>query len=59
MKASKLESDAKSGPGEPKVKQKSTKIDDKSIKIRSWPVLGAQNRFGDAPGLDRAVSRTA
>ena len=33
-----------------KIDRKSTKIDEKSMKIRSWVVLGAQGRFGDAPG---------
>ena len=37
----------------PKIEEKSTKIDEKSMKFRSWALLGAQSHFGDAPGRAR------
>ena len=41
-----------------KIDKKSTQIDEKPMKFQSWAVLGAQGRFGDAPGRTQDGSET-
>ena len=41
-----------------KIDENGTKIDEKSMQNRSWEVLGARSRFGDAPGRARDGSGT-
>ena len=36
-----------------KIDENGTTIDEKSMQNRSWEVLGARSRFGDAPGRAR------
>ena len=50
QRESRMKVQQKSTNNRAKIDEKSIEIDEKSMKFRSWAVLGAQSGFGDAPG---------
>ena len=58
QRKSRMKVERKSMKNQSKIVKTSTKIDDKTMKFRSWAVLGAQGRFGDAPGRTQDGSET-
>ena len=58
QRKSRMKVERKSNKNRSKIVKKSTKIDEKTMKFRSWAVLGAQGRFGDAPGRTQDGSKT-
>ena len=58
QRKSRMKVERKSTKNRSKIVKTSTKIDEKTMKFRSWAVLGAQGRFGDAPGRTQDGSET-